>query len=93
MGQALHMMNGDTVMSKVLNPDNVLSDFVARSLTDDQVVTTLYQSCYMRLPSDVEMQSVRNFLNSEQQAGRPRRRALEGVLWSLLNSKEFQLNH
>ena len=66
---------------------------MARSLTDDQAVTTLYQSCYMRLPSDVEMQSVRNFLNSEQQAGRPRRRALEGVLWSLLNSKEFQLNH
>lgn len=93
MSQALHMMNGETVMGKVRNPENVLSEFVAKSLTDDEIVTALYQSCYMRSPSQGEMQGVRNFLNAEQQAGRPRRRALEGVLWSLLNSKEFQLNH
>jgi hypothetical protein len=45
MGQALHMMNGEPVMSKVRNPDNILSELIARGLRDDEIVTTVDQSC------------------------------------------------
>lgn len=93
MGQALHLMNGDTVMEKVRTPDNILGEFLSKGMPDDEIVTALYSMCYVRPPSETERQSVRQYLSAEQQAGRPRRRALEGFLWSMLNSKEFQLNH
>lgn len=93
LGQALHMMNGNTVMEKVRDRDNILGSLIAEGRNDDQIVTALYQTAYMRPPSNEEMQSVREYLTAEQQAGRTRRRALEGFLWSVLNSKEFQLNH
>jgi hypothetical protein len=93
MGQALHMMNGETVMSKVRAADNILGRLIADGSKDSDIISALYQAAYMRAPSATELGSVGEYLDAERQAGRPRRRALEGVLWSVLNSKEFQLNH
>ena len=47
------------------------------------------------LPSEQKQRSPRNklLLAAEQSAGRTRRKALEGLLWATLVSKEFQLNH
>jgi hypothetical protein len=66
---------------------------LAKEASDDQIVSLLYVRAYARAPSPTELANAREFLAGEQQAGRPRRRALEGLMWSVLNSKEFQLNH
>ena len=93
LSQALHMINGDTVKRKLEARDNLLARWLEETRTDDQIVEALYERAYSRPPSERERTVIREYLASEQQAGRTRRRALEGVLWSLLNSKEFQINH
>ncbi|MFN7921267.1 MAG: DUF1553 domain-containing protein [Bryobacteraceae bacterium] len=91
LGQALHLLNGKTIQSKVEDKDNVLGAW--EKLPDEEVARTLYERAYARRPNDAELGNVRDFLASEQAAGRTRRKALEGLLWATLVSKEFQLNH
>lgn len=93
LSQALHLMNGDTLLDKVEAPENAIGKLLKAGVGDEEIVTSIYLRAYARRPSVTELANVREFLAGEQQAGRSRRRALEGVLWSILNSKEFQLNH
>jgi hypothetical protein len=93
LGQALHMINGETVLKKVQAPDNVLSRWMGEGWSDDRVIEAIYARAYARAPSDAERGAVKDFIKDEQAAGRSHRRALEGVLWTVLNSKEFQVNH
>ncbi len=88
LSQALHMMNGDTIRQKVEVPSNILE-----GAKDNGILDLLYERAYARPPSETERRVLARFLETEQAAGRTRRRALENLLWSVLNSKEFQLNH
>ncbi len=92
MAQALNMMNGDAVREKVEAPDNVLTRLIDAGMSDQAIVSDLYLRAYARPPLPAEQERLVAYIASEQQAGRPRRRALEGMLWAMLNSKEFQLN-
>jgi len=91
--QALHMINGDTVRKKVDAPDNVLGAWIKEGWSDDRIVEAIYLDSYARSASSSELSAVREFIESEMTAGRSRRAALGGVLWTVLNSKEFQVNH
>ena len=93
LSQALHLMNGNTLLDKVGAKDNIIGRLLADGLKDEEIVASLYERAYSRTPSSSEMGNVMEYLAGEREAGRPRGRALEGVLWSVLNSKEFQLNH
>ena len=93
LGQALHMINGETVLKKVRAQDNVLSRWMGEGWSDDRIIDAIYARAYARDPSDGERATVKDFIKDEQAAGRSHRRALEGVLWTLLNSEEFQVNH
>ena len=92
LGQALHLMNSDTVREKVSADENVLGRLLAEGLDDGQLVDRLYQRAYSRSPTPEQQGRVVEYIQSEAAAGRSRRRALENILWTLLNSKEFQLN-
>ena len=87
------MINGDTILKKVQAPDNDLSRWMAGGWTDDRMVETIYERAYARPPSEKERAVVRDFIQDQQSTGSSHRRALEGVLWTVLNSKEFQVNH
>jgi hypothetical protein len=91
LGQALHLMNGTTIQSKVEDKDNVLGGW--EPLPDSEVARSLYERAFARLPNDTELNHVMEHLASEKSAGRTRRKALEGLLWATLVSKEFQINH
>jgi hypothetical protein len=93
LSQALHMINGDTVLEKVQADANILTGHLEAGLTDDDIITDLYLRAYARVPSDEERMAVNEFVSAEVAAGRSRRRALEGVLWTMLNSMEFKVNH
>ncbi len=92
LSQALHLMNSDTVREKVSSEDNVLGRLLAEGLEDDQIVERLYQRAYARSPTPEQSGRLLEYVQAESAAGRSRRRALENVLWTVLNSKEFQLN-
>lgn len=91
LGQVLHLLNGKTIQSKVEDKDNVLGEW--EPLADSEIAERLYERAYSRKPTDIERANVTGFLASEKSAGRTRRKALEGLLWATLVSKEFQLNH
>ena len=93
LAQALHMMNGRTIREKVEAEDNILGKRLAEGRDDSAIVAEIYERAYSRPPNELERNTVTAFLASERETGRERRRALENVLWAVLNSKEFLLNH
>ena len=92
LAQALHLMNADSVREKIESPKNVLAELLERTMDDRAVLEALFLRAYARAPTAKEQSDIENFIASEKQAGRSRRRAFENVLWVIINSKEFQLN-
>ena len=93
LSQALHLMNGEAVRTKVEASENVLGELISQGLADHQIVERIYERAYARRPTPAETGRIIDFAEKESAAGRGGRRALENVLWAVLNSKEFQLNH
>jgi hypothetical protein len=93
LGQALHMINGESILRKVEAKDNILARYLDSGWTDERIVEAIYERAYARPPSEKDRASVLGFLEAQKASGRSRRRALEGVLWTVLNSEEFQVNH
>jgi hypothetical protein len=64
---------------------------LAGSLSDDAaLIDELYLTAYSRYPTDSERASVADYLKSLSNS---RRRAVEDILWSLMNTPEFLFNH
>jgi hypothetical protein len=80
-------MNGKTIQAKVEEKDNILSAW--EKMPDGDVVTALYERALARRPNERELGIGMAYLASEKN----RRKALEGLLWATLVSKEFQLNY
>ena len=93
LSQALHMQNSEVLAEKVTDDKNVLGVLMAKNLDNWGIITELYERAYSRPPTEREKVLLTDYVAAEEEAGRGRRRELEGILWSLLNSKEFQLNH
>ena len=91
LGQTLHLMNGKTIQAKVEDKDNILDAWEKLPYAD--IARTLYERAFARQPNDSELGYVVDYLTSEKAAGRTGRKALEGLLWATLVSKEFQINH
>ena len=93
LSQALHLMNGEGVSEKIEADDNLLGELLAENSENEDVLAQIYERAYCRLPTQAEQVKVTRFIAAEKSAGRGRRRAFENVLWAVVNSKEFQLNH
>ena len=92
LSQALHMMNSGTIRDKVEAEQNILTELLDQDLDDQTIVSQVFERAFAREPTQSQWDSISRFIADEQQAGRTRRRALENMLWAVLNSKEFQLN-
>jgi hypothetical protein len=92
LSQALHMMNSGTIRDKVEAKQNILTELLDQGLDDQTIVSRVFERAYAREPTAGQWDSISKFIADEQAAGRTRRRALENMLWAVLNSKEFQLN-
>ena len=91
--QALAMMNGPLVATAT-QPDQgwLLTALEAPLLSDDDRVETLFLATLSRLPSQDEKTAIAPYLAAAETSA-DRQRALGDILWSLLNSAEFMLNH
>ena len=92
LSQALQMMNGDVLSSRLDADTFILDELVRRGLNNREIVEQLYLRAYSRKPQDTEWKLVLDYLAAEEAAGRPRNRSLANVLWAMLNTKEFQMN-
>jgi len=91
MSQALALMNGGTVNSKIVSPNGRLSQLLARlgDRSEKQVLTELYLATLARFPSEKEVTQASAYI---KKIGVPRE-AYEDLMWAMINSKEFLFNH
>lgn len=93
LSQALHLINGQAVTQKVQAKNNIVERYLEQNWTTDQVINDVYLRAYSRPPAQEESETIRQFVERELAAGRSKRQAFEGVLWTVLNSMEFKVNH
>ena len=88
LSQSLHLMNGDTVASKI-SQGNLIGKLLAEKKPPAFVIENLYVRCLSRPPTPAEMQK----LLAAVEASPNKQQALEDVFWAVLNSREFMFNH
>jgi len=88
LSQALHLLNGDTVNSKI-KQGNVIGKMTDQGQSHKQVIESLYVRCLARMPTAKELTTIDSVLKAEKD----KNGVLEDVFWSLLNSREFLFNH
>lgn len=90
MLQALHFLNGNSILGRVQNPAARPTTLFAQKLPDNQLVTELYLWSVARSPSPAELKLGVEFLASY---GDKKNEAAQDLMWALLNSKDFLLVH
>jgi uncharacterized protein DUF1553/uncharacterized protein DUF1549 len=90
LSQALHLMNGDLINRKVVQPDGRLARMMRDpKLTDETLVQTLYKLTFNRTATQAELATAKTLI--AEAPSRPQ--GAQDLLWGLLNSKEFLFNH
>jgi hypothetical protein len=90
ISQALHVINGDTLNKKLLDPQGNITLLLKLGLSDRKIIEHLFLSAYSRPPRPDETAQMIKLLaetKKEKQEG------LEDLAWSLLTSKEFLFNY
>lgn len=87
MGQAFQMISGPTVNELLTSSDNRLGHLLESGVSNLEMVDELYWTSLTRPPSAHELETSLRLLDG----AKDRRLALEDLMWSLLNAKEFVL--
>ena len=88
LSQALHLLLGDTVNSRV--PEGgVVAALLKEGKTPAQAIEDLYLRCFSRTPTVQETADLAKMIAGEEN----KQQALEDLFWALLNAKEFVFNH
>ncbi len=88
--QALHLMNAEGLQKKLTDPKGWASHLAASNLTPEAIIEDVYLSAFCRLPELDEKQAGLAVFNRE---GATRQTGTEDLIWSLVNTAEFVLNH
>ena len=88
LSQSLHLLNGDTTTQRIA-AGNLVGRRLEAKKTPEQIIEELYVRCLSRKPSPQESAKLMALVNAETD----KRKALDDVFWSLLNSREFMFNH
>ncbi len=87
MLQALHFLNGKSILGRVRNPGARPALLMAKKPTDDELVKDIYLWSLARFPTEKERALGVEFLK----AGGDRTAGAQDLMWALLNSKDFLL--
>ena len=86
-------MNGSDVRSVTdLETSDILVSLTAPFFSDAQRIDVLFLSTLSRRPTDDERRQFSDYIAAQTEPI-DKRKALGDVLWALLNSAEFSLNH
>jgi hypothetical protein len=85
--QALHLMNGETVLRKMAT-SSVVESLVRAKASSEQVVMELYLRTLGREPEEREVRRQLEILGDA-----PGRKDFEHLWWALFNSTEFLFQH
>ena len=87
INQAFQLLTGSVLNQMLTEPDNRIGRLLAAGKSNEEIVKELYFAALCRPPSVKEREATLAIIASN----RDRRRALEDVLWGLVNAKEFLL--
>jgi hypothetical protein len=87
MLQALHFINGKSIIGRVRNPGARPALLLAKKMSDDELVKEIYLWSLARFPNEKELEVGLEFLklSTDRTAG------AQDLMWALLNSKDFLL--
>jgi hypothetical protein len=88
LAQALMLSNSTEIESKLTTSGRIASAIQAGN-SSDTIVRNIYLAAFARVPTTQEMDRALQYVRAKHS----QREALEDVLWVILNSKEFALNH
>ena len=89
LGQALHLLNGDTINAKIQAGKVVEKLLNTEKKTPEQIIEEIYMRCLGRRPNETEKQTLGvTVTESEDKLS-----ALQDIFWAVLNSQEFVFNH
>ena len=88
LSQALHMLNGDTLHSKI-QEGKIVEVMLENGKGPEEIVESLYIRCLCRSPNEKERQTLLEIIDGQED----KKLALEDAFWALLNSREFIFNH
>jgi hypothetical protein len=89
LGQVLLLSNSDEVEGKISSGDGLVARRLAEKKPAAEIIDELYLGALSRFPTEAERAKAAAYVAAEQDP----RPALEDVLWTLVNSKEFLFNH
>ncbi|REK13099.1 MAG: DUF1549 domain-containing protein [Planctomycetota bacterium] len=89
LSQALQMINGPLVHSKVRDEKNRIRTLATSEKSNEEIITELYLAGLCREPSEPEMAAATRHIEKSGD----RMRGLEDVCWALLNANEFLFQH
>jgi hypothetical protein len=87
--QSLYLANHPQVRAKISSPEGRLARLVKDVPDDAKRIEELFLLAFARLPSAEEMQTCQKYV---KESSTPKT-GYEDLLWSLLNTREFFLNH
>src|SRR5579883_1588634 len=87
MLQALHFLNGKSILGRVRNPSARPAVLMQKKMTDEELVKELYLWSLARFPNAKELELGVDFLKASD----TRAAGAQDLMWALLNSKDFLL--
>jgi hypothetical protein len=88
MLQALHFINGQSILNRVTNAAGRPALLLKDKPTDDALIDQLYLWSLARHPSMTEREVATKFLTGY---GEKRAEAAQDLMWALLNSRDFTM--
>ncbi len=88
MLQALHFINGQSILSRLTNPAGRPALLLAKKLNDDEIIEQLYLWSLARRPIETERALAKKFIESYADK---RADAVQDFMWALLNSRDFTM--
>lgn len=90
LSQVLLLANSEEIENKLAGGEGRIANLLKEKKPMKEIVEDLYLAAYSRAPTADELAAVEPYLAASQDKVQP---ALEDVLWTILNSKEFMFNH
>ena len=87
VSQVLHVLNSPEIQAKFSHDGGLLSKMM--TLSEEQSIEELYLTFFGRMPSFDERQIAYEHIRKSSD----RRKAMEDLAWSMMNSLEFLFNH
>jgi len=90
LGQVLLLANSDEIENKLADGNGRIAKLLEAKRPTKEIVEELFLAAFSRPPREAELAAAVSSIDADQGN---ERQALEDVLWTLLNCREFMFNH